>query len=188
MIDIKKFIDDYVQAKATIRKELQEHGKEYVRSMVEDIMSRYPEINGLCWRGYAPYFNDGDACEFSIRGPAIHGEPIETDEDDLERSQSSDYFVKTWGEEAPYESTIDNPYWTGWNWKWADGKNTRTWVGNPDLEEMALKIKEIETNVSLEINDKEDILQMALGDPHEVRAWREDGKLHIEISFEVDHD
>lgn len=30
-----------------------------------------PSINAVIWTQYTPYFNDGDACEFSVNGPCF---------------------------------------------------------------------------------------------------------------------
>lgn len=186
MDNIKEAIAEYMKAQEFLKNNLRAEGEKYVTSLVEDIMNANPEVKGLVWRGYAPYFNDGDACEFSIRGVGVHGDPVE----DEYTVDESDYFLKTWGEEAYYDSTLASKYSGNWDYTYIRESKTydNLWKGDPSLKEDAERLKALERQIEKEIFSREDILEMALGNPHEVKAWRKDGKLHIEISFEVDHD
>ena len=35
-------------------------------TLEEQVFSQYPFVQGVYWRQYTPYFNDGDTCEFSV--------------------------------------------------------------------------------------------------------------------------
>jgi len=51
-----------------------------IREVLESIFSRHRELNGVMWRQYVPYFNDGDACTFGLHGvkaQLLEGEPEE---------------------------------------------------------------------------------------------------------------
>ena len=46
-------------------------GKEAVTEALEGLFEKYPDLIGVRWTQYTPYFNDGDACEFSIYSAAV---------------------------------------------------------------------------------------------------------------------
>lgn len=86
---IIKMKDDY---KALIKAEGEIALKEFMREFFERAEGK---ISAVTWRQYTPYFNDGDACEFSVHEPyflmatkATEGEEVYSDYDDD--------FISTW--------------------------------------------------------------------------------------------
>lgn len=63
-------------------------GKQALLDEVKSFFEKFPEVTMLRWKGYAPSFNDGSPCYFSVHGPEIklalpEGQaPDEEDEDD----------------------------------------------------------------------------------------------------------
>lgn len=56
---VQKQIEDLQEkAKATV--------KDIVPAVMADFFERNPEVYGIGWVQYAPHWNDGDACEFSV--------------------------------------------------------------------------------------------------------------------------
>ncbi len=55
------------KAIADARAELRATGGKFLVGHFAPLFVKYPDIKGLRWRAYTPYFNDGDACEFSSR-------------------------------------------------------------------------------------------------------------------------
>lgn len=39
----------------------------------QELFEAYPELESFGWKQYTPYFNDGDACTFSVHYPIING-------------------------------------------------------------------------------------------------------------------
>ena len=48
------------------RKKVAEHGKAAVAALFKRFFQEYPNITAIGWTQYTPYFNDGDACVFSL--------------------------------------------------------------------------------------------------------------------------
>lgn len=48
-----------------IQAELKETNGEIVRESLAEFFAKYPQVEAVRWTQYTPYFNDGDACEFS---------------------------------------------------------------------------------------------------------------------------
>lgn len=45
---------------------MQTHAHQYIELSVQSFFEACPEITSIFWTQYTPYFNDGDACEFSV--------------------------------------------------------------------------------------------------------------------------
>jgi hypothetical protein len=52
-----------------LRNESTELSKKVFHTAVLNFFNRYPEVALITWTQYTPYFNDGDACEFSVHKP-----------------------------------------------------------------------------------------------------------------------
>lgn len=77
MQELKALIDDCdAKVKAA--------GKEAVASDLKAIFDAHPELLGIRWTQYTPYFNDGDACVFSVREMFHRTEGMASDAGDYE--------------------------------------------------------------------------------------------------------
>lgn len=65
MSSIQEFIDDYTKFQAEFQAKAQEKIKEIFTAFWE----KNPAIKAVIWTQYAPYFNDGDPCVFSVHDP-----------------------------------------------------------------------------------------------------------------------
>jgi hypothetical protein len=56
---------------------------EQVKPLLQQFLVEYPEVRGIAWRQYIPYFNDGDTCTFSVNEPAFyfHNTDVDVGED-----------------------------------------------------------------------------------------------------------
>lgn len=52
-------------------KELQEAGNKAFKEYVKIFFAACPEVQAIVWSQYTPYFNDGEACEFSVNEPTF---------------------------------------------------------------------------------------------------------------------
>jgi hypothetical protein len=69
--------------KKEVTKEATKAGKKEIKAHLDEIFAAHPEIKGIRWKQYTPYFNDGDPCEFSVREALVSfGEETGGDYDD----------------------------------------------------------------------------------------------------------
>lgn len=61
-----------------------------------DAVFAFPEVQSIKWQQYTPYFNDGDACEFSIYEPRVQVEGVAEDDGDYEDGYITAWDIK-WG-------------------------------------------------------------------------------------------
>lgn len=80
LMDLKKAYDDKVAA----------FGKDAVVAAFAPFFGAHPEASAVRWRQYTPYFNDGDACEFSVHEMRVRFG------DDNESGDYEDGFVESW--------------------------------------------------------------------------------------------
>lgn len=84
MFDNLKSLGDRV---GKIKQEMVVEGKSVIKDTLKELFAAFPMIESVKWTQYTPYFNDGDACEFSVNdveiklGGAI-GKAIEASEED----------------------------------------------------------------------------------------------------------
>lgn len=43
-------------------------GEAALKEAFTELFDKYPELESVTWAQYTPYFNDGDACTFSVHG------------------------------------------------------------------------------------------------------------------------
>ena len=48
-----------------------ENSKKVFQAAISGFFKAYPEVGMIRWTQYTPYFNDGEACEFSVGTPAF---------------------------------------------------------------------------------------------------------------------
>lgn len=60
MEEIRKMGEEY-------RAAIKEKGKQAVSEELADLFKAHPELRAVRWQQYAPYFNDGDECVFSLK-------------------------------------------------------------------------------------------------------------------------
>ena len=58
-------IASLMKKKTEMMAELREHGATALKEEFKSFFAAHPECIALRWRQYTPYFNDGEACEFS---------------------------------------------------------------------------------------------------------------------------
>lgn len=65
MSSIQEFIDEYTKFQA----EFQAVAQGKIKEIFEAFWEKNPAIKAVTWTQYAPYFNDGDPCVFSVHDP-----------------------------------------------------------------------------------------------------------------------
>lgn len=74
----KNFDDLNAQIKEA-QKEMSNKSEGLIEAVAKQFLDKCPEVTGIHWTQYTPYFNDGDTCEFSVKEYFFH---ILDDEDD----------------------------------------------------------------------------------------------------------
>lgn len=52
-----------------LRNEMNTKAKALLQGAFEDVFKRFDQVKAIVWTQYTPYFNDGDACTFSVGEP-----------------------------------------------------------------------------------------------------------------------
>lgn len=89
------------------KKQIEAEGKAALQADFKEFFEKNPTIEALRWSQYTPYFNDGDACVFSVNDPTIKVQGVEGggDYDD----GFSD--VRYWGEGIPDADKATHEFW-----------------------------------------------------------------------------
>jgi len=53
------------------QEEMRVNGLTALKEALAEFFDKYPEVETVQWTQYAPYFNDGDACVFSVNDPHV---------------------------------------------------------------------------------------------------------------------
>ena len=55
-----------IEREAEVIAEMQRHGEKAVKESFKDFFEEHPEVGGVHWEQFTPYFMDGDPCVFSV--------------------------------------------------------------------------------------------------------------------------
>lgn len=64
-------LDQLVHQIKAFKNKIHAEGKALLEESFKDIFVKHPEIEYITWTQYAPYFNDGEPCEFSVHEPYV---------------------------------------------------------------------------------------------------------------------
>lgn len=67
---------------AAARKEMGSKSKVLIEAVAKQFLDKCPEVTGVHWTQYTPYFNDGDTCEFGVNEYCFH--ILDEDNDEVE--------------------------------------------------------------------------------------------------------
>ena len=76
------------------KKEMRDKSQGLVEALVKQFLDACPEVTGIHWSQYTPYFNDGDSCEFSVNEICFHILNEDEDEDDIEAYDSTPIYTQ----------------------------------------------------------------------------------------------
>jgi hypothetical protein len=80
-VELMKTIKEKV---AALAEELKAAIKPAIKEQTDAIFAADANVKSVNWTQYAPYFNDGDACEFSVREPWVRFDDEDTPEEDVD--------------------------------------------------------------------------------------------------------
>lgn len=76
---------------AAAKKEMQENSTGLIEQATKIFLDACPEVTGIHWTQYTPYFNDGESCEFSVNEFCFH--ILEDEDDEIEAYESTMLFT-----------------------------------------------------------------------------------------------
>lgn len=74
------------------RKQLRTDGEAALKAAFRDFFAKHPSVTGIQWAQYTPYWNDGDACVFSVNEPRIRLDVNSTEDED----EDEDEYLDSW--------------------------------------------------------------------------------------------
>jgi hypothetical protein len=83
----------FIAAKEELDKKIKAEGLIAVKAFLKEYFEKSPEVYGVKWAQYTPYFNDGEACVFHLGSVAVYPTKEEFEGDD------SLYDFESYGEE-----------------------------------------------------------------------------------------
>lgn len=162
-------LDKLVKLKEDYVKEMKKEGKAALNDAFKEFFTEFPEVQGIRWTQYAPHFNDGDACVFSL-----HGMYATFDKTRVAEELGEDF------DEADQEPLVEGSYqdYEGWH--------DITYLGEEDKKSIGpARFKALKAAGKLykKLGEIQDTLETVLGGDVKVIATAK--KLHVD---EYDHD
>lgn len=79
-----KTIQDILNKKRDFLQELRDFGQEALKAEFRKFFDEHPNVVGLRWSQYTPYFNDGEPCEFAVHdfNFKFEGTPEDAEDED----------------------------------------------------------------------------------------------------------
>lgn len=138
-----------LEEKKRVIGELREKGKVVFKEALSAFFEEHPKVVAISWTQYTPYFNDGDACYFSVGEPSYLVEGMKYGEegfDELCSGELADMW-NNYGEEIQYyvDKDEDNEF-------------------GPDVKEAYAESKKDFDAVATFINRNEDLMEHLFGD------------------------
>ena len=76
-------VTDYDTKIKAMKEELSKTFQNEFKVIFAEIFATYPNVKKVSWTQYTPYFNDGDACVFSVHGVMVADDTIDEEEDSI---------------------------------------------------------------------------------------------------------
>lgn len=132
ILERKKELDALIKAE----------GSDAIKGRFKEIFDEFPAIKKIGWTQYTPYFNDGDACEFSVHEINFKAEGVLSGYEDSDPDEDENY-LELWPDTyCLYE-------WNG------SGRKDRKWL---------YPFSEALYNLNIEIQQNYEVLLSAFGD------------------------
>lgn len=142
-----------------LQTELVEEIKNNLQPLAAEFFHKYPFVRAIAWTQYTPYFNDGEACEFSVQDTHIFTEYE---------------FPKAEDEDEDDDITENSVYDGVDTWSLSHAKYRKDWV----TDEFVKDFKEFMT-----FQEDEDAMETIFGD--HVQVWITSDGIQVD---EYDHD
>jgi hypothetical protein len=98
---IRAQLSEMISQFEDFQKEFQAKAREEIKKLFQKFWEMNPGVNAIIWTQYAPHFNDGDPCEFSVYDPTFTnamGEDLDDVRyDDYEGEKEDIWADSLWG-------------------------------------------------------------------------------------------
>jgi len=166
-MSIKTALKNLRDARKEYQKQLKNVGKTGAKGIAEQLAEFLPPGWALKWTQYTPYFNDGDACTFSVHDAFL----VPEDETDNEEEMYISTAIDRYGvpdKEKSYATHKYN-YSTGKNE--VVGKEYYTEKGFPAIDGYSVKSLEKLEKLWDDVSSENDLMEQAFGDHVEVIVY-----------------
>lgn len=150
-------VDELTKLKTQYLEKVKNEGQDLLKKEFRAFFAANPDVEAIAWRQYTPYFNDGDACEFSVhdfnfrlKGSDFNGE--------IEVEDFEDF---SYGEE--------HPWYTTWNLG-PDAGDDET---PEDFKKKLVALEVPAREFVAKFRDHDDLMEMTFGDHVKVIATPE---------------
>lgn len=100
-----ELLDGLIDEKKRVDQLLREKGETALRDTMKQFFAAHPDLKGVMWRQYTPFFNDGDECVFRL------GE-VEFAIGDKDFTDTYSYSGKSWNSQTRnYDNGTSHPYY-----------------------------------------------------------------------------
>jgi hypothetical protein len=170
MTALQTAFEQLVSDQAALKLKFQKQAQGLFKEITKEFFEKNPGITGVIWTQYTPYFNDGEACVFSVGDLTFTNAPA----DELSDIRWNEYEGETEGvwavDNIGYVLESELPYY----------QNTRNMIiasGGVDAKSCIFLAKAVGSN------EMEDVMETMFGDHVKVIATREGFEIE-----EYDHD
>ena len=163
MSKLQEAFDTLIQEQKALRLKFQENAQAIFKETTKEFFENNPGVTAIIWTQYTPYFNDGEACVFSVGDAHFTNANAEQMADiarygDYEGDDETVWSENSWGFE--YNKKKNNKFYEG--------------VNLEDVDQFASMICD---------SEMEEVMQEMFGDHVRVTATREGFDVE-----EYDHD
>lgn len=161
MQTLQSRFDALIEEQRALKAKFQTEAQAMFKETMKEFFDKNPGITALKWTQYTPYFNDGDACVFSVNDVTF----TNASADELEN-------VTAWGE---YEGE-DESVWVAQNVAYVLNSGSKYYVNEAARIRAAGGVDEDSCeliNKMISSNEMEEIMQEMFGDHVQVTATRD---------------
>lgn len=172
MNNLQQEFEALIQKQQELRKQFQDSAQKIFMGVTKEFFDKNPGITAFSWNQYAPYFNDGEECVFSVNTPTFTNVPL----DELDQ-------INQWGE---YEGDSEG-VWTACSIKWVLDSTSEYYQPARDLINSGPAIDSASCEFMSDIiqsGEMEDVMRAMFGDSVSVVATRDGFK----VNTDFDHD
>lgn len=90
---LKTMIDNLTKAREEYEKQKKSLGEDAIKAMCESFSAFLDKGLYIEWEQYTPYFNDGDACTFSVNEPQLYKHLCDDECDDNECDNVQEFYM-----------------------------------------------------------------------------------------------
>lgn len=112
-MSLKASLEQFRTERRALEEKIKEAANVVFTNEVQDLFTKYPDLNSFSWKQYTPYFNDGSMCTFNAHTDDVSveflGVPTNEDKDDSTYSRFSIEHKRKTGKNWNDTPFVDHP-------------------------------------------------------------------------------